>query len=78
MRTCLSEMAQESDPKLWCVVSRLSFVSSVTQPPAYPVWFQHYRKENFYDTSLPQGKWTKRESKQNWVQCDLNFFALTY
>ncbi|KAN0121369.1 hypothetical protein V8E52_003265 [Russula decolorans] len=30
------------------------------------VWFQHYRKENFYDTSLPQGKWTKRESKQNW------------
>ncbi|KAI0294737.1 hypothetical protein BC826DRAFT_1010113 [Russula brevipes] len=31
------------------------------------VWFQHYRKENFYDTSLPQGKWTKRESKQNWL-----------
>ncbi|KAH9036594.1 hypothetical protein EDB85DRAFT_1939267 [Lactarius pseudohatsudake] len=31
------------------------------------VWFQHYRKENFHDTSLPQGKWTKRESKQNWV-----------
>ncbi|KAI0271741.1 hypothetical protein BC834DRAFT_818627 [Gloeopeniophorella convolvens] len=30
------------------------------------VWFQHYRKENFHDTSLPQGKWTKRESKQNW------------
>ncbi|KAF9073983.1 hypothetical protein BDP27DRAFT_1317779 [Rhodocollybia butyracea] len=30
------------------------------------VWFQHYRKENFRDESLPQGKWTKRESKQNW------------
>ena len=31
------------------------------------VWFQHYRKENFHDESLPPGKWTKRESKQNWV-----------
>lgn len=31
------------------------------------VWFQHYRKENFHDDSLPPGKWTKRESKQNWV-----------
>ncbi|KAI0638866.1 hypothetical protein C8Q77DRAFT_1162849 [Trametes polyzona] len=30
------------------------------------VWFQHYRKENFHDESLPPGKWTKRESKQNW------------
>jgi len=30
------------------------------------VWFQHYRKENFQDDSLPPGKWTKRESKQNW------------
>ncbi|KAJ7102616.1 hypothetical protein B0H15DRAFT_815372 [Mycena belliarum] len=30
------------------------------------VWFQHYRNENFHDESLPQGKWTKRESKQNW------------
>ncbi|PCH33081.1 hypothetical protein WOLCODRAFT_21720 [Wolfiporia cocos MD-104 SS10] len=30
------------------------------------VWFQHYRKENFHDDSLPPGKWTKRESKQNW------------
>jgi hypothetical protein len=43
----------------------------------YLVWFQHYRKENFYDTSLPQGKWTKRESKQNWVRCDLQGFVLT-
>jgi len=30
------------------------------------VWFQHYRKENFHDETLPPGKWTKRESKQNW------------
>jgi len=30
------------------------------------VWFQHYRKDNFQDDSLPPGKWTKRESKQNW------------
>lgn len=31
------------------------------------VWFQYYRKEHFHDDSLPLGKWTKRESKQNWV-----------
>jgi len=31
------------------------------------VWFQHYRRENFHDASLPPGKWSKRESKQNWV-----------
>ncbi|KAF9229836.1 hypothetical protein BS17DRAFT_43277 [Gyrodon lividus] len=30
------------------------------------IWFQHYRKENFHDESLPPGKWTRRESKQNW------------
>ncbi|EGN94111.1 hypothetical protein SERLA73DRAFT_62986 [Serpula lacrymans var. lacrymans S7.3] len=30
------------------------------------VWFQHYRRENFHDESLPPGKWSKRESKQNW------------
>ncbi|KAF8665123.1 hypothetical protein AX16_000590 [Volvariella volvacea WC 439] len=30
------------------------------------VWFQHYRKDNFNDESLPPGKWTRRESKQNW------------
>src|SRR6266702_1088304 len=42
------------------------YISAVTASLAL-VWFQHYRKENFYDTSLPQGKWTKRESKQNWV-----------
>ena len=31
------------------------------------VWFQHYRKDNFHDDDLPPGKWTRRESKQNWV-----------
>ena len=33
---------------------------------APPVWFQHYRKDNFHDESLPPGKWSKRESKQSW------------
>ncbi|KAG9045430.1 hypothetical protein FS837_006311 [Tulasnella sp. UAMH 9824] len=33
---------------------------------AVVLWFQHYRKENFHDESLPAGKWTRRESKQNW------------
>ena len=31
------------------------------------VWFRRYRKENFHDESLPPGKWSRRESKQNWV-----------
>jgi len=30
------------------------------------VWFQYYRKDSFHDESLPPGKWTRRESKQNW------------
>ncbi len=30
------------------------------------VWFQHYRKDNFHDDTLPPGKWSKRESKENW------------
>ncbi|KAG8740389.1 hypothetical protein FRC12_016017 [Ceratobasidium sp. 428] len=30
------------------------------------VWFQHYRRDNFQDDSLPTGKWTRRESKQDW------------
>ncbi|KAG8688993.1 hypothetical protein FRC08_011159 [Ceratobasidium sp. 394] len=30
------------------------------------VWFQHYRRDNFQDDSLPNGKWTRRESKQDW------------
>ncbi|KAF8525116.1 hypothetical protein BU17DRAFT_41919 [Hysterangium stoloniferum] len=32
------------------------------------VWFQQYRKINFHDDTLPPGKWTRRESKQNWRQ----------
>jgi hypothetical protein len=52
-----------------------SFFSSqsLTQPP---VWFQHYRKENFHDESLPPGKWTKRESKQNWVCTHLSSISV--
>ena len=34
---------------------------------SFTVWFRYYRKEHFHDDSLPPGKWTKRESKQNWV-----------
>jgi len=30
------------------------------------VWFQHHRRESFHDEDLPPGKWTRRESKQNW------------
>ncbi|KAF9007949.1 hypothetical protein BDQ17DRAFT_1301793 [Cyathus striatus] len=41
--------------KKWCRSQTINYV-----------WFQHYRKENFHDESLPPGKWTKRESKQNW------------
>jgi hypothetical protein len=32
------------------------------------VWFQLYRADSYQDASLPPGKWTKRESKQNWVR----------
>ncbi|KAH8112068.1 hypothetical protein DFH11DRAFT_1609500 [Phellopilus nigrolimitatus] len=32
------------------------------------VWFQQCRKDNFHDEALPPGKWTRRESKQNWRQ----------
>jgi len=41
--------------KKWCRSQTINYV-----------WFQHYRKENFHDESLPPGKWTRRESKQNW------------
>ncbi|KAG9104687.1 hypothetical protein FRC06_000073 [Ceratobasidium sp. 370] len=34
--------------------------------PLFAVWFQHYRRDNFQDDSLPNGKWTRRESKQDW------------
>jgi len=43
--------------KKWCRSQTINYV-----------WFQHYRKENFHDDSLPPGKWTKRESKQSWRQ----------
>ena len=65
MRTSVTEVEQESDIKLW-YVSLLVFNEKGTDC-ARTVWFQHYRKENFHDESLPPGKWTKRESKQNWV-----------
>jgi hypothetical protein len=45
---------------------RCSSESPNERVPLSLVWFQHYRKENFHDESLPPGKWTKRESKQNW------------
>ncbi|PSR83649.1 hypothetical protein PHLCEN_2v5656 [Hermanssonia centrifuga] len=39
------------------------------------VWFQNYRKEHFHDDHLPPGKWSKRESKQNWRITYLNVIA---
>jgi len=53
------------DIKDLAVCARVSKKWSTSQSINY-VWFRHYRKENFHDTSLPPGKWTKRESKQNW------------
>ncbi|KAH7926224.1 hypothetical protein BV22DRAFT_1087603 [Leucogyrophana mollusca] len=47
------------------VCSRVSRKWNKSQTINY-VWFQQYRKENFHDDSLPPGKWTRRESKQNW------------
>ncbi|KAH7104241.1 hypothetical protein BKA62DRAFT_499925 [Auriculariales sp. MPI-PUGE-AT-0066] len=32
------------------------------------VWFRHYRRDHFQETDLPAGKWTRKESKQNWRQ----------
>jgi hypothetical protein len=46
--------------------SRVSKRWSRSQTINY-VWFQMYRADNYQDDSLPPGKWTKRESKQNWV-----------
>ncbi|KAI0791710.1 hypothetical protein C8Q75DRAFT_755598 [Abortiporus biennis] len=54
--------------------SRVSKKWSRSQTLNY-IWFQHYRKENFHDESLPPGKWTKRESKQNWRTTYLNTVA---
>ena len=42
---------------------------------AHIVWFQQYRKDNFHDEDLPSGKWTRRESKQNWVCCEIVYFC---
>ncbi|EKM60581.1 uncharacterized protein PHACADRAFT_246595 [Phanerochaete carnosa HHB-10118-sp] len=39
------------------------------------VWFLHYRKDSFHDDTLPPGKWTKRESKQNWRVTYLKIIA---
>jgi hypothetical protein len=47
--------------------SRVSKKWSKSQTINY-VWFQMYRADNYQDESLPPGKWTKRESKQNWVR----------
>ncbi|THH17192.1 hypothetical protein EW146_g3577 [Bondarzewia mesenterica] len=47
------------------VCSRVSRKWHKSQTINY-VWFQRYRKENFHDEDPPPGKWTKRESKQNW------------
>jgi hypothetical protein len=57
------------------MVRRLTRFPAANDQPVWdnPVWFQHYRKENFQDDSLPPGKWTKRESKQNWVSLTLIF-----
>jgi len=35
------------------------------------LWFQHHRKAEFGDDHLPTGKWTRRESKENWRQVHL-------
>jgi len=41
--------------KKWCASQSINYV-----------WFRRYRRENFHDESLPPGKWSRRESKQNW------------
>jgi hypothetical protein len=71
MRPSVTEMEQESDIKLRYVSS--SMFNEMDTDRARTVWFQHYRKENFHDESLPPGKWTKRESKQNWVCPSVEF-----
>lgn len=47
---------------------------------SFPVWFQQYRKHELRDDSLPTGKWTRRESKENWVCVSLlaKFTRLIY
>lgn len=62
----LKEMEQEPNTELWYAPSILHLPNNRLTPCV--VWFRYYRKENFSDDSLPPGKWTKRESKQNWVR----------
>jgi len=68
--------------KKWCQSQTLNYGKSFECPTHFSfiklesVWFRHYRQENFHDDSLPPGKWTKRESKQNWVGLYLSQFSL--
>jgi len=45
--------------------SRVSLKWNKSQSLNY-LWFRHYRKEEFGDKSLPTGKWTRKESKEDW------------
>jgi len=47
------------------IASRVCLKWSRSQSLNY-LWFRHYRKEEFGDKSLPTGKWTRKESKENW------------
>lgn len=74
--------------KKWCSSQSVNYGKASTPPSVgdfiadhWVVWFRRYRKENFNDESLPPGKWTRRESKQNWVcstefrwHCRANFY----
>ena len=53
--------------RLSTMVSRVIeiVICSGANPSGALVWFQHYRRECFYDQSQAS-KWSKRESKQNW------------
>ena len=67
VRKGIEEMVKEPDPQL-----RYAPHQHLTKRPlrmthdVSTVWFQHYRKDYFHDDALPAGKWSKRESKQNW------------
>lgn len=55
----------------WLDVSDLAACSTVSrkwnksQTLNY-IWFLQCRKESFLEDSLPPGKWTRRESRENW------------
>ena len=55
----------------FCPFYSVMVFSSYIFNMAHIVWFQQYRKDNFHDEDLPSGKWTRRESKQNWVSCNI-------